>query len=122
MPATVEKKPDLQQGLVTPPTEKLTPIYDRRPENHVPKEIGTWLDKLERNQVSTQLDPNGQPVTAPALQAYNPVVQTSQLPITKSAFVAGFNKHVTNVGRWLSVFIFRLIKKHDGQVEFKLPE
>lgn len=118
MPATAEKVPNPKEGLTSQQAEALGQIYDRKLESPVPKEIGTWLDKLERNQTSTQLNPNTQSVSTPALQAYNPVI-TSQLPISKSVFVAGFNKHITNVGCWLSTFIFRLIKKHDGQVEFK---
>lgn len=121
MPATAEKVTNQKENLSAQSKEGLGQIYDRKSESKVPKEIGTWLDKLERNQTTTQLDPNASPTTAPALQAYNPVTTINQLPITKSVFIAGFSKHVTNVGRWLSVFIFRLIKKHDGQIEFKQP-
>lgn len=91
---------------------------DRLSREPVPREISTWLEKVEKMatddpQIIT--DDQGQPVLTPSA----PVNPKIVLPVTKSVFISGFKKSIQEAGRWLSVFLLRLIKKKDGQITFK---
>lgn len=82
----------------------------------VPREVKTWMEKVESNPAAAGVsDQNNQPLLTPT-NAANPKVQ---LPITKKVFTAGFKKKITEAGRWLSTFFFRIIKIHKGKVKFK---
>ncbi len=84
----------------------------------VPREISTWLEKVEKMAVADPqvvTDDQGQPILTPS----NPVNPKIVLPVTKATFVSGFKKSIEEAGRWLSVFLLRLIKKKEGQITFK---
>lgn len=83
----------------------------------VPTEVKTWMRKVEEDpgDMKTVMDDGGQPVLQPAT-SQNPKIQ---LPTTRNKFVAGFKKKIDEAGRWLSTFLFKLIKKNDGKVKFK---
>ena len=85
----------------------------------VPREISTWLEKVERTQDNqtnqTVTDNNGQIVLKPIIPPQNKI----SLNLTKANFLTGFKKPFEDAARWLSVFILRLIKMKDGGVTFK---
>jgi len=85
----------------------------------VPREISTWLEKVERTQDNqtnqTITDNNGQIVLKPIIPPQNKI----SLNLTKTNFLTGFKKPFEDAARWLSVFILRLIKMKDGGVTFK---
>jgi len=89
----------------------------RKNTEKVEPEIRRWIERIEDDptKMKTVNDINGQPLLTPAA-SQKPVIV---LPITRSKFIAGFKKTVDNAGRWLSTFIFRLIKIKDGKVKFK---
>jgi hypothetical protein len=81
---------------------------------NVPREVESWLKKIERDPtvIKKVIDDSGQVV---------PVANTSaqtQLPVSRGKFLAGFKKSVNDTGRWLSVFLLRIIKKESGNVKF----
>lgn len=103
-------------------TEKYTKIIDFEAGIKEPlsREVTTWMEKVEQSQIPTQTinDNSGQPILMPSA----PVNPKIILPVTKRAFVQGFKKTIEQAGRWLSVFILRLIKIKGGNVKFKLEE
>jgi hypothetical protein len=92
-------------------------LIDVQEREKVPKEIETWMRKIEKDptKMKTINDINGQPLLTPAAPQ-RPVII---LPITREKFIAGFKKTIDEAGRWLSTFVLRLIKKKDGKVKFK---
>lgn len=81
---------------------------------NVPREVENWLKKIERDPtvIKKVIDDSGQVV---------PVANTptqTQLPVGRGKFLAGFKKSVDDTGRWLSVFLLRIIKKESGNVKF----
>ncbi len=84
----------------------------------VPREISTWLEKVEKmatDDPQIVTDDQGQPVLTPS----TPINPKIVLPVTKSVFISGFKKSIQEAGRWLSVFLLRLIKKKEGHITFK---
>ena len=84
----------------------------------LPREVETWMEKVEKDQTAQQTvtdDTTGQPVMTPVA----PVDPKIELPVTRQTFVSGFGKAITEAGKWLSVFIFRMIKIKKGKVKFK---
>lgn len=107
-------------GIETNTTKTERPIVDLSQEQvTVPREVKTWMEKLEETsqvpQVTITDDKTGQPIMTPAAPS-NPVVT---LPVSKRVFSGGFKKTVNDTGRWLSTFIFRMIKIKKGKVKFK---
>jgi hypothetical protein len=100
--------------------EQDTNIVDvqKRAEKHeIPREVETWLQKLEVDPTQQKIvnDDNGQPLLQiPASQ--DPRIK---LPTTRASFAAGFKKSLSEAGRWLSTFVFRLIKIKSGKVKFE---
>ncbi|MFA6250740.1 MAG: hypothetical protein WC686_04570 [Candidatus Shapirobacteria bacterium] len=87
-------------------------------EAPLPREVETWMTKVEKTATSTVTDSQGQTVMQPS----TPPPTTTALPISRQTFVAGFKKKLEEAGRWLSEYIFRLIKIKKGQVKFKQNE
>lgn len=100
-------------------TEKYTKIVDVEAITKEPlsREVTTWMEKVEQNQTPMQTvnDSNGQPLLTPT----TPINPKIVLPVTRKTFVHGFKKTIEEAGRWLSVFILRLIKIKKGNVKFK---
>ena len=86
-------------------------------KQRIPQEVETWLEKFEKTQPQQTIvdDKTGKPVLTPSVSAN----ATCSLPITQNNFVAGFKKTITDAGKWLSCFIFRLIKLKKGVIKFK---
>jgi hypothetical protein len=96
-------------------TEVMVDLVDDTRET-IPREVKTWMEKVESDPVATGInDQNGQPLLTPT-SGGKPVIQ---LPLTRKAFVAGFKKKIDEAGRWLTEFVFRVIKVHQGRVKFK---
>jgi hypothetical protein len=85
----------------------------------IPREVKTWMQKVEEdpslNNNQSQIKGDDDSV----LQPIAPAVVKIELPTNKSNFSKGFSKTVNDAGRWLSEFVFRLIKKNKGNVKFK---
>ena len=96
-------------------------IRDLEAETKVrlPTNIEGWIEKIEKagevKQKTVTDDKTGQAVLGPAAPT-NPVIV---LPVTKSVFASGLKKSVSEAGRWLSVFVLKIIKKNKGRVKFK---
>ncbi len=85
------------------------------------REVLSWLQKLEMGTNTTptqQADPSTGTQIA---QIHQKIVAKTkkELPANREAFLSGFSKTVADVGRWLSEFSLRIIKKNNGDVEFK---
>jgi hypothetical protein len=95
-------------------------LTDVRGREKVPKEIETWMQKIEKDpsRMKTVTDVNGRPL----LTASSPQKPVIILPITRAKFIAGFKKTIDEAGRWLSAFVLRLIKRKGGKVKFKEKE
>lgn len=94
-------------------------IINVKPDSEitVPREVKTWMEKVEETQsnpVPVTDDKTGTPIMTPAAPS-DPVIV---LPVTRSTFTSGFTKTVSDAGRWLSEFLFRLIKIKKGNVKF----
>jgi hypothetical protein len=89
----------------------------RERENIMPKDVELWLKEVKM-PTATPVNIGQQVVMTPTTPV-NPVIQ---LPVTRTTFAAGFKKSISEAGRWLSVFLFRLIKIKKGNVEFKKEE
>ena len=83
----------------------------------IPREVKNWMEKVEDDP---GLNNQGQNSTTDdtALQAIATTVTKVNLPTNKRVFSEGFSKTVGDAGRWLSEFVFRLIKKNKGNVKF----
>ena len=86
-------------------------------EAPVPREVKTWMEKYELDpgqQKSVSDDSTGQKI----LTSVDEEVKI-ELPVDRKIFVTGFKKTLNEAGRWLSTFVFRIIKKNKGKVVFK---
>ena len=84
----------------------------------LPKEVESWMERVEKDQTIAKIvndDQTGQPIMIPSA----PVDPRIELPVTRVTFAEGFGKAITDAGKWLSAFIFRVIKKNKGKVKFK---
>jgi hypothetical protein len=84
----------------------------------MPKEVEHWLKEIKTTPTATPVNVGQQTVMTPTTPANIKI----QLPVTRTTFAAGFKKSISEAGRWLSVFLFRLIKIKKGNVEFKKDE
>ncbi|OGL53808.1 hypothetical protein A3K55_00825 [Candidatus Shapirobacteria bacterium RBG_13_44_7] len=94
---------------------KIVDLEEIREEEKLPPEVETWMRKVEKAKTTTVSDDQGQPVMTPVAPTNPKVV----LPVTRKTFVGGFKKTVEEAGKWLSTFLWRLIKIKKGEVEFK---
>lgn len=103
------------------PPENKTEIIDTGQENlgrePIPREIKTWMEKVEQASTSPPnvISDDGQ-VASPSLNSLEPQIN---LPVTKKTFILGFKKTWQEAGRWLSSFWLRFIKIKKGNVTFK---
>jgi len=100
------------QETITKKKEDLK-IYDVKQyeQEPVPKEVRNWLEQLEiKDHNDVQM-----PVTDDS--KLEPIVK---LPISKMDFIGGFKQKISEAGRWLSIFVLRLIKKNKAaKIEFQ---
>jgi hypothetical protein len=91
-------------------------MVDLKKDVIIPREVQSWLEKVERDPDLNRQDPNNDDSTI--LQPIATTVAKVTLPTDKRVFSSGFSKTVSDAGRWLSTFVFRLIKKNKGNVKF----
>jgi hypothetical protein len=101
-------------------TVRKTPeITDLKKETVVPREVKSWMEKLEEdpglNNGNTGIKGDDDTV----LKTVAPAVTKITLPTNKTTFTGGFSKPVSQAWRWLSEFVLRIIKKNQGKVKFK---
>jgi len=98
------------------PVDIMTDLQDR--EIIVPREVRSWMEKVEQDpDLNSQNQNNGNNDDS-VLQPIAKIPKI-ELPIDKVNFYGGFKKTMTDASRWLSEFVFRLIKKNKGNVKFK---
>lgn len=84
----------------------------------VPREVKSWMEKVEQDPDLTSQNQNTGDPNDSILQPIATTVTKIELPIDKKNFSEGFNKTFNDAGRWLSEFVFKLIKKNKGNVKF----
>ena len=90
---------------------------EREEAGRVPKEVMSWMEEMERAPGVGQVGSKAK--QGPGLKPAAPADPKIKLPVTRKAFTTGFSQAVSEVGRWCSTFILRLIKIKKGKVEFK---
>jgi len=99
------------------PIDIMTDLQKDR-EVIVPREVRSWMEKVEQDpDLNSQNQNNGNNDDS----VLQPIAKISkiELPVDKVDFSEGFKKTVSEASRWLSEFVFRLIKKNKGNVKFK---
>jgi len=100
------------EQIVRQPTERPTEVMrdlQKEREIIVPREVKNWMEKVEEDIATDDS----------VLQPIATVTPKITLPTNRQNFSDGFNKTVGDAGRWLSEFVFRLIKRNKGNVKFK---
>lgn len=100
--------------------EKETGLVDleERKEPKAPQEVETWLRKIEKDPTVNQNSKKPGDDDS-VLKSIATTVSQVTLPSDRKSFKSGFNKKITEAGRWLSEFILRIIKREKGNVKFK---
>lgn len=84
----------------------------------IPREVQHWMEKIELDPFVTnqsqQVNNNDDSILQPIATTVTKIV----LPTNKKTFSDGFGKTLDNAGRWLSEFVFRVIKINKGKVKF----
>lgn len=108
-----------QEGQFVEQSNKPKEMVDLQ-ENLKPfasRELKTWMEIVEQDpDLTSQSQQIGDDDSV--LQPIAPAVVKITLPTTKKTFASGFNKTFSEAGRWLSEFVFKLIKKEKGNVKF----
>ena len=86
-------------------------------KENIPSEVKDWMERVETN--NTQSNLMNDLATHQPVQGQPAPNDATKLPVTKSAFVAGFKTSVKEAHRWLSEFFLRMIKIKKGKVIFK---
>jgi len=107
---------DDQNEQIEKPIEGIVDLQKNK-EAFVPREVKNWMEKVEEDpSLNKQGQKKGNDDSM--LQPIATTVTKIILPTNKSVFSQGFNKTVSDASRWLSEFVFRLIKKNKGNVKF----
>ncbi len=111
------QKEQIEKQQVGKPVEIMRDLQKDR-EVFVPREVKSWMEKVEKE---TDLDDQNQNKTVADDSVLQPIAKTPKitLPTNRKTFSDGFSKSVGDAGKWLSQFVFRLIKKNKGNVKFK---
>jgi len=104
---------------VEKPIAEMVDIQKDREEVVVPRELKTWMEKVESEPSDLNQPQNGNKADDSILQPLATAVTKITLPSDKKTFVNGFSKPVNEAWRWFSEFILRIIKKEKGKVKFK---
>jgi len=108
-----------QEELIVERQKPVEIIKDIHPESGpIPREVKTWMEKFEiseKDDTTVVDDSTGQTV----LSSSSPANTKITLPVDRQDFTDGFTKPISDVGRWLSEFVFRFIKIKEGNVKFK---
>jgi len=101
------------------PTTEMVDLQKGREEIVIPRELKTWMEKVESEPTSLNQPANDNNSDDSILQPIATAVTKITLPSDKKTFVSGFSKPVNDAWRWFSEFILRIIKKEKGKVKFK---
>ena len=117
MPEIKERNSELSPNTAQNKTEIVDIGQENISREPIPREIKTWMDKVEQASTSqpNMINDDGQ-VTGAVSNSQNP--QTI-IPVTRKSFIVGFKKTWLDAGRWLSSFWLRFIKIKKGNVTFK---
>ncbi len=85
-------------------------------ETPLPKDVEHWMHEVKKVVGNQNLTMRSIGQAAPTA---TPTDSKITLPTTRRAFSAGFKKKVNDVGRWLSTFLFRMMKIKHEEVVFK---
>ena len=102
--------------IIQKPVEKMVDLQKNR-EAFVPREVKSWMEIVEEDQFVNQKQQNTD-TTDQILQPIATTVSKVTLPTDKYTFSNGFGKSINEAGRWLSEFVFRIIKTNKGKVKF----
>jgi hypothetical protein len=110
-----ERVADNKVEQINRPVEMID--LQKNKEAFVPREVKTWMEKVEEDpSLNNQGQNKGSDDSI--LQPIATAVTKIVLPTSKRTFAQGFGKTFSDAGRWLSEFVFRLIKKNKGNVKF----
>ncbi len=112
----IDQKGQINEQFEARKEKPVNEMVDLKKDVLVPREVQSWLEKVERDPDLNKQDPMDD--VDSILQPIAKTVSTITLPTDKKTFSGGFSKTVSNAGRWLSEFMFRLIKKNKGNVKF----
>jgi len=117
MPEIKERNSELSPNTAQNKTEIVDIGQENISREPIPREIKTWMDKVEQASTSqpNTINDDGQ-VTGAISNSQNPQII---IPVTRKSFIVGFKKTWLDAGRWLSSFWLRFIKIKKGNVTFK---
>ncbi len=116
MPINQEREKSIQKrGGGEKVDDILVDVGKGRVEKGLDRKVANWLEEIEKAPKQTTITDDKQQVLKPVGGGQVKV----KLPVTRKTFKSGFSKTVADAGRWLSEFIFRLIKIKKGKVKFK---
>ena len=110
-----QEVPQVSAEIINRPTE----IVDLKQEAPVPREVKTWMQRLEEDPNLSQNTAGLKGDSDSVLEPIAPTVTKITLPTDKKTFTEGFGKPVNEAWRWFSEFVLRIIKKNQGKVKFK---
>jgi hypothetical protein len=108
-----------EQLKINKPITEMVDLQKGREEIVVPRELKTWMEKVESETTTLNQPTNGNNNDDSGLQPIATTVTKITLPSDKKNFVTGFKKPVNEAWRWFSEFLLRIIKKENGKVKFK---
>lgn len=110
-------RPAAAEALAGKQGNEMVDVQKRAEMHEIPREVKTWLEQLEVDPTQQKIvnDDNGQPL----LQIPAPQDPRIKLPTTRTSFMEGFKMNFGEARRWLSAFVFRLIKINNGKVKFE---
>ena len=116
----ITNESNIEQKIETNKVNTTVEMVDleKNREVTVPREVKSWMEKIESDPQQQNNNQNSNSSDDSALQPINSVKQVV-LPTTKDDFSSGFSKTLFDAGRWLSEFVLRIIKKNKGNVKFK---
>lgn len=95
-------------------------MVDVQSRDKLPHEVESWMEEVEKrggDSVKQKSDDQGQVVMTSVGDDDDDV--KLKLPVSRKTFSTGFSLAINRAGRWLSEFLFRLIKIKKTGVEFK---
>jgi hypothetical protein len=104
---------------VEKPVVEMVDLQKNREEIVVPRELKTWMEKVESEPTNLSQPTNDNNNDDSVLQPIATTVVKIVLPSDKKTFIGGFSKPVNEAWRWFSEFLLRIIKKEKGKVKFK---
>jgi len=118
MPESRERNKEIPSNSIETQVKMVDIGRENLGKEPIPREIKTWMEKVEQassSQPQQINDDSGQPL----LTTFTPQNPKVILPVTQSVFARGFKKTWLDASRWLSVFVWRIMKIKKGNFKFK---